>query len=101
MKANIAKERLEITKQLAGERERELNLNETMTVLKHQADLYQVCFFRKFQNYLSQSTGRNVRIAKRWIGESKIVSILQKPDRETEQPDGRAGATDRRMEGEL
>ena len=45
VKANMAKEKLEITKQLAGERERELYLNETMTVLKHQADLYQVCFF--------------------------------------------------------
>jgi hypothetical protein len=80
VKANIAKERLEITKQLAGEREKELNLNETMTVLKHQADLYQVCFFHKLQQIVSQSTGRNVGIAKRWFRESKIVSILQNPD---------------------
>ena len=78
--ANMARERLEMTKQLAGERERELNLNETMTVLKHQADLYQVCYLHKVQNYSSQSTGRNVRTTKRWIGESKIISILQNPD---------------------
>ena len=37
VKANMAKERMEITKQLAGERERGLNLNETMAVLKHQS----------------------------------------------------------------
>ena len=56
MKANMAKERLEITKQLAGERERELNLNETMTVLKHQADLYikQIC--TKYVSYTGFKT---------------------------------------------
>jgi len=41
VKAGLARERLEITKQLAGERERGLNLSETMMLLKHQAELYQ------------------------------------------------------------
>jgi len=41
VKAGLARERLEITKQLAGERERGLALSETMMLLKHQAELYQ------------------------------------------------------------
>ena len=44
MKADLAKERLEVTRQLAEERERGLELNETMTTLKQQVDQYQVFY---------------------------------------------------------
>ena len=42
VKADLAKERLEVTRQLAEERERGLELNERMTTLKQQVDQYQV-----------------------------------------------------------
>ena len=42
VKADLAKERLEVTRQLAEERERGLELNETMTTLKQQVDQYHV-----------------------------------------------------------
>jgi len=41
VKADLAKERLEVTRQLAEERERGLELNERMTTLKQQVDQYQ------------------------------------------------------------
>ena len=44
MKADLAKERLEVTRQLAEERERGLELNETMTTLKQQVGQYQVFY---------------------------------------------------------
>merc|ERR1719347_689820 len=42
VKADLARERLELTKQLAEERQRGLELNEKMMILKQQADQYQV-----------------------------------------------------------
>jgi len=41
VKADLAKERLEVTRQLAEERERGLELNETIPTLKQQVDQYQ------------------------------------------------------------
>ena len=42
MKADMTKERLEITQELTAERDRGFNLGETVKLLKQQAELYQV-----------------------------------------------------------
>ena len=52
IKADMTKERLEVAQELMLERERSRNLDDTVRILKEQADLYQVLFkdFKHFVN---------------------------------------------------
>ena len=43
IKADMTKERLELSQDLLLERERARNLEETVRLLKEQAEIYQVC----------------------------------------------------------
>ena len=43
IKADMTKERLELSQDLLHERERARNLEETVRLLKEQAEIYQVC----------------------------------------------------------
>ena len=52
IKADMTKDRLELAQELMLERERSRNLDDTVRILKEQADLYQVLFkdFKHFVN---------------------------------------------------
>ena len=113
IKADMTKERLQLSQDLLLERERAKNLEETVRLLKEQAQIYQVkassntiiwpefswVFFSQFsKTFISAADGG---AAGRWCLQQQELPALQDADRQADQVDGAAGEGHRQLEAEV
>ena len=113
IKADMTKERLQPSQDLLLERERAKNLEETVRLLKEQAQIYQVeassntiiwpefswVFFSQFsKTFISAADGG---AAGWWCLQQQELPALQNPDRQAHQVDDPAREGHRQLEAEI